>query len=168
MIRQSPGDVLEICFEDRWICLVVVTKIFMFGGNIVYVFHGDGSRIEGFAPSPELPGFNICTDFILPKREGQVNRITRVPDPMAYLVSNLVKSCHEHELGQTAKRWFLSKVQDPNTTYKTVRRLSKTQAMAMDSGMYSFDLTVEKALAGYTPDKNPFIGSKRGLLWFLP
>jgi len=38
MIRQQLGDLLEICFEDRYYYLVVLTKIVMFGGNIVFAF----------------------------------------------------------------------------------------------------------------------------------
>jgi len=166
MISQRPGDVLEVRYEGSWCYLVVVTRIFMFGGNVVYAFHSDGSRIENFEPNPDLSGFNICTDLLLPKKEGEVNRIGKVDDPIRYRVSDLIKDCHEHVPGQIAKRWFLSRFDNLGGGDKIVRSLSKRQALAMDSGMYSFDLVVEKILSSYTPDKNPFIGKTRSLFRF--
>lgn len=163
MIQQRPGDVLEIGFEGKWFYLVVVTKIFRFGGNIVYAFHGDGSRISNFEPSPRKAGFNICTDLLLPKKEGEVRRIGKVADPNQYLVVNLTKSCHEHRPGMKAREWWLATIDPPEEFVKQVSRLSQTEALAMDSGMSSFDLAAEKMMAGYSPDKNPFIARRRFL-----
>ena len=70
MIHQQPGDLLEIEFEGRWYYLVVLTKIVMFGGNIVFAFHGDGSQRSLDSLTGTAPGFNICTDLLLPKKQG--------------------------------------------------------------------------------------------------
>tara|TARA_R110001592_G_scaffold358929_2_gene664516 strand:- start:6555 stop:7058 length:504 start_codon:yes stop_codon:yes gene_type:complete len=157
MIQQRPGDVLEIYFEEKWYYLTVVTKIYMFGGNIVYAFHGDGSKVDGFLASPINPGFNICTDLLLPKKNGIVKRIGKVEDPLEYLVINLQKQCAEHRLGMKAKEWWLSSIDPPGENVTRTKRLANKQELAMDSGMYSFDLATSKILEHYTPDKNPFI-----------
>ncbi len=165
MIQQRPGDVLEVFYEDNWYYLVVITKIFMFGGNIVYAFHGDGKKIDDFVPSTEKSGFNICTDLLLPKKEGIVKRIGKVEDPAKYLVINLIKGCHEHRKGMKAKEWWLYTVDPPRKHVARVSRLTKRESLAMDSGMFAFDLTAKKIHENYTPDQNPFIerGVFRGL-----
>lgn len=163
MIQQRPGDILEIGFEGKWYYLVVVTKIVMFGGNIVYAFHGDGSRIEHFEPTPKKAGFNICTDLLLPKKEGEVRRIGKVEDANEYLVLNLMKGCHEHRPGMKAREWWLYTIDPPQEFVKRVSRLSRTEELAMDRAMTSFDLAAEKIIARYSPEKNPFIERRRFL-----
>ena len=157
MISQRPGDVLEVFYEDSWYYLVVITKIFAFGGNIIYAFHGDGEKLDGFVASPELSGFNICTDLLHPKKEGVVKRIGKVECPEDYLVTNLIKSCSEYRKGKKAKEWWLCTVEPPRKHVARVTRLTKKQSMAMDSGMFDFDLTASKIRESYTPNKNPFI-----------
>jgi|TARA_R110001599_G_scaffold352451_3_gene587351 hypothetical protein len=163
MIQQRPGDILEVEYEDKFYYLVVVTKIFMFGGNIVYAFHGSGSKIDNFCASARLDGFNICTDLLLPKKEGSVTRIGKVDDPKEFLTSSLIKGCHEHRPGKTAEEWWISTVDSPSEYIARVKSLTLEQSKAMDSGMYSFDLTAKKILESYTPNKNMFIKKRRGI-----
>ena len=167
MIKQRPGDVLEIEYEDKFYYLVVVTKILMFGGNIVYAFHGNGSQIDGFNASLKLAGFNICTDLLLPKKEGSVTRIGKVDAPKEYLTSKLIKGCHEKKPGKTAKEWWISTVDNPLEEIARVKHLSLKQSRAMDSGVYSFDLTARKILEHYTPENNIFIKKRNWVFDFL-
>lgn len=157
MIQQRPGDVLEIAFEDRWYYLVVITKIVWFGGNIIYAFHSDGKKRHDFVASQNLSGFNICTDLLLPKKEGIVKRIGKVEDVKKYLVSNLIKACQEYRPGYKATEWWISTIDNPSENIARVKKMSKEQAIAMDNGTSSFDLVTKKIIDGYTPDKNPFI-----------
>jgi hypothetical protein len=129
----------------------------MFGGNIVYAFHGDGTRKKAFEPCPQKSGFNICTDLLLPKKEGKVRRIARVETPKDYLVSDLVKGCNEYRPGKKAKEWWVKSIYDLNSKEIRIKKLNKKQKLAMDSNTYSFDLVVEKIEAKYTPDQNPYI-----------
>ena len=163
MIQQRPGDVLEIEFENRFYYLVVVTKIFMFGGNIVYAFHGTGEQIENFSWFPSKSGFNTCTDLLMPKKQGVVKKIGTVENPKDYLISNYIKGCHEHRPGKTASEWWISTVENPTTYVARVKNLSEEYSKAMDSGTHSFDLTANKILTAYTSDKNPFIKPKRNV-----
>ena len=163
MIQQRPGDVLEIQYESGWYYFVVVTKVFRFGGNIVYAFHGNGARNVDFSASTEKAGFNICTDLLLPKKEDAVERIGKVTEPEEYLVSNYVKSCHERRPGYKAKEWWLSTISEPDKPAKRMKYLSAKQRLAMDSGVFSFDLAVNKIKESYTPDKNQFISRWAGL-----
>ena len=157
MIQQRPGDVLEIHFEKKWYYLVVITKIVMFGGSIVYAFHGNGGKNDGFIASPDIPGFNICTDLLMPKKEGDLSRIGKIDDTKKYLVSKYIKACNEYRTGYKAKEWWISTIENPSNYIARVKRLSQEHALAMDSGVFAFDLTAEKILQSYTPDQNPFI-----------
>ena len=157
MIQQRPGDVLEIYFEKKWYYLVVITKIIMFGGNVVYAFHGNGEKIDRFIANPNIPGFNICTDLLMPKKEGVVNRIGKIDDLKNYILSKYIKGCNEYRPGCKAEEWWISTIENPSDDIARVKSLSKEHAMAMDDGVFSFDLTAQKILTGYTPDQNPFI-----------
>jgi hypothetical protein len=75
MIQQHVGDFLEILYADAYSYAVVLSKIVMFGGNIVFAFHSDGGKHQIQELSSSDAGFNICTDLLLPKRNGQVTQI---------------------------------------------------------------------------------------------
>ena len=46
MIRQQVGDVLEIEYEGRCFYVVILTRIVMFGGNVVFAYHNDGQKMS--------------------------------------------------------------------------------------------------------------------------
>jgi hypothetical protein len=154
MIRQQVGDVLEIEFEGRWFYLIVITKIVMFGGNIVYAFHNDGQRMDLKNLLTIDSGFNICTDLLWPKREGWVRRIGKVARPEDYLKTELVKGTFETRQDKKAKLWYIYHINDLRNHIARVRRLSKIQKKAMDHGTHSFDIVAHKIMERYTPDQD--------------
>ena len=85
MIRQAPGDLLEIQFEGKFYYVVVLTKIVMFGGNIIFAFHGDGRQRPSDILTEHDSGFNICTDLLLAKKQGTVRRLRSFPDVSGFL-----------------------------------------------------------------------------------
>jgi len=157
MIQQRPGDLLEIEFEGGFFYLVVLTRIVMFGGNIVFAFHGDGSRRDAASLKPTASGFNICTDLLLPKRLGCVGRLTTLGDVSAFWRTRLVKSTSEYRLGHKAQVWFIFGVDDLQTPIERCESMPPEFASAMDGGMHAFDLVVEKMRTAYTPEQNPFL-----------
>jgi len=157
MIQQQPGDLLEIEFEGKLYYLVVLTKIVMFGGNIVFAFHSDGSQRSPDCLTPAALGFNICTDLLLPKKQGAVRRLSRFPDTSAFWRTRLVKSTSEHRLGHKAREWYIYSVDDLRNHVERRSSMPPEFAEAMDGGMHSFDLVASKILEGYTPSKNPFL-----------
>jgi hypothetical protein len=155
VIRQGPGDLLEIEYEERWYYLLVLTKIVIFGGNIVFAFHGAGDRQEPDSLREYDPGFNVCTDLLMPKKEGTVTRLRRVEDLSPFWRTRLVKGTNEWRPGHKAEEWFLYDVDDLRHAIDRTRTMPPRYAEAMDDGVTSFDLVAEKILAGYTPDQNP-------------
>jgi hypothetical protein len=149
MIQQQIGDVLEIQFEGHWYYLVVLTKVVMFGGNIVFVFHNDGQKRCYEELRESDAGFNICTDLLGVKRDGLVKRIGKVEDLERYFKSAYCKGTFTHRKGVKAETWFIYRLDDLRTPVKQVK--------AMDRGTYSFDLVAEKVLQRYTPDQNEHI-----------
>ena len=157
MIQQQPGDLLEIEFEGKFYYLVVLTKIVMFGGNIVFAFHGDGSHRNPDALSAASPGFNICTDLRLPKRQGVVRRLGRFADTSAFWRTRLAKATTEYRPGHKAKEWYIYSVDDLRNHIERRTCMPPKYGEAMDCSMSSFDLVASKILEGYTPSKNPFL-----------
>jgi hypothetical protein len=154
MIRQQVGDVLEINYEGNWFYVIVLTKIAMFGGNIVFAFHNDGLKMELEELLELEDGFNICTDLILPKREDRVRRIGKVEETKKYFKTVYMKGTWTHKPGEKAKQWFIYHIDDLRNSVTRVRRLSKKFKKAMDYATYPFDLVSNKILERYTPDKD--------------
>lgn len=157
MIQQRPGDLLEIIFEGNFYYVVVLTKIVQFGGNIVFAYHTDGKE----KPLDELlkfkRGFNICTDLLMPKKEGNIKRIHRFDKFSEFWMSKFVKSCHRQPNGVRAKKWYIHALEEDGTRTEIgeFHRLRKKYRTAMDSGTSSFDLVAEKILRQYSPDQHP-------------
>ncbi len=155
MIQQQVGDLLEVEEGHKYVYVVVLTKVVMFGGNILFAFHTDGSRRDVRALTPSSSGFNICADLLLPKREGRLERLHRFEDVAGFWRTRFTKYTHEHRLGVKAKEWFIRDIHDLNgPDVARVAQLSQEYREAMDSGCHSFDLVAEKAWGGYTPDRN--------------
>jgi hypothetical protein len=157
MIHQRPGDLLEIEFEGKFYYLVVLTKIVMFGGNIVFAFHGNGSQRNSDSLTEAAPGFNICTDLLLPKKRGAVRRLHRFSDVSAFWRTRLAKATSEYRLGHKAKEWYIYSVDDLRNHIERRSFMPPEYAEALDRVMYSFDLVASKILEGYTPSRNRFL-----------
>jgi len=160
MIRQKVGDFLEIYFEDKYYYIVVLTKIVMFGGNIVFAFHTDGSKQDttSLLHSKKLLGFNICTDLLLAKKQGEVIRLMKLNDISKFWMSKYAKADHSLvQRGERAKKWYIYDVNDWGYPIKVKKWMTKKYKMAMDMSLCSFDVTANKILAKYTPDQNEFL-----------
>ena len=157
MIQQQPGDLLEIEFEGKFYYLVVLTKIVMFGGNIVFAFHGEGSQRSPDSLTPTTPGFNICTDLLLPKKQGVVRRLRRCEDTSTFWRTRFVKSTSEYRPGHKAREWYIYNVDDLRNHIERRSSMPPEYAEAIDGGMHSFDLVASKILEGYTPINNRFL-----------
>jgi hypothetical protein len=167
MIRQQVGDLLEIQYEGKYYYVVVLTKIVMFGGNIVFAHHTDGERKRADELLRHREGFNVCTDLLLPKKEGVVTRLHRYDDTAEFWLTKYAKYTHEYRLGHKATEWFIYQIDDLGTEIARVQRMPPEYREAMDSAMSSFDLVAEMILEGYTPDQNPFLERTGGLAdWF--
>jgi hypothetical protein len=157
MINQRVGDLLEIQFEQRWYYVVVLTRVVMFGGNIVFAFHTSGEKKTLEELLQSYDGFNICTDLGYAKKSGLVQRLHKFKDVQPYFKTRLIKSCHpgrkEAPL-EKAGLWFIASISEPGTWLLRTEVLDIEQRSAMDGGCSSFDLTAAKILAQYTPDKN--------------
>ena len=112
MIQQRVGDLLQVEDGDKYFYVVVLTKVVMFGGNILFAFHNDGAQRPVRSLTPESSGFNICADLLLPKREGRATRLHRFEDPTPFWRTKFAKTTHEHRLGVKAKEWFIYNIQD--------------------------------------------------------
>jgi hypothetical protein len=157
MIHQRIGDLLEIEEGGKYFYVVVLTKVVMFGGNILFAFHNEGKKRALGSLVPDSSGFNICADLLLPKREGRVARLSRYEDVTGFWRSKFVKATNEYRPGVKAKEWFIKHIDDLTHHIARVAELTPEHRKAMDSGCHSFDLVAAKVLARYTPDQNEHI-----------
>jgi len=160
MIRQQVGDFLEIYFEDKYYYIIVLTKIVMFGGNVVFAFHTDGTKQDAtrLLNSNKQLGFNACTDLLLAKKQGDVSRITKLDDVSRFWISKYAKAHHSLvQRDEKAKKWYIYDVNDWENHIKVKKWMTKKYKMAMDMTSCGFDVTAKKILAKYTPDQNEFL-----------
>lgn len=157
MIQQKIGDLLEIDEGGRYFYVVVLTKVVMFGGNILFVFHNDGKKRQLSSLAPDSSGFNICADLLMPKRERRVHRLHRYEDVTGFWRSEYAKGTNEYRPGAKAKEWFVYSINDLAHHIARVAKLTPKYRNAMDTGCHSFDLVAAKVLARYTPDQNEHI-----------
>lgn len=80
MIQLRPGDLIAVRKEAVYILFALLTKQILFGGHWSFVYHHarrtvpiPGQKIGG-------SGFNAAVDFIVPKREDRVVRVSRDND----------------------------------------------------------------------------------------
>lgn len=79
MIQISPGDLIAIEHERRFFYAIVLTRIFMFGGQVVYAFHRtttDLETAERFLQG-KGDGFHFIADFIDAKYKSAIYRLAR-------------------------------------------------------------------------------------------
>ena len=154
MIQQRVGDLLEIHFENRYFYVLVLTKIVMFGGNIVFAFHGDGRKRSAEHLLAHGSGFNVCIDLLMAKKQGSVRRLTRISELDRFWKSRLVKGTNEIRPGVKAREWWIFRVEDLENHIDRTSYMPERYRKAMDDGTFSFDLAAKMMLEGYTPDKN--------------
>ena len=71
MIQIRAGDLLKISLDEHEVFFAILTKKVLFGGTWCYVFHSTPTdRLS------ESPGFNAFVDFLVPKRQGRVARLS--------------------------------------------------------------------------------------------
>ena len=154
MIRQQPGDLLEIEHVGNYFYIVVLTRITMFGGNIVFAWHNDGQRRDLESLQTDRTGFNACTDLIEPKREGKVTRIHHFSDTSDFWLTKYAKGANVFRKGEKARLWFLYEITDLTKEIGRYEKLPDEYRSAMDKMTSSFGIIASKIMARYTPDQN--------------
>ncbi len=154
MIQQQVGDLLEVEEGGRFVYVVVLTRIVMFGGNVLFAFHTGGERREAESLALDHPGFNVCADLLTPKKQGRVSRLRRYSDVDRFWRTRFVKATAEYRPGVKARLWFIYSVDRMDEHFAQMDGLPDEYRAAMDGGCHSFDLVADKVLTGYTPDQN--------------
>ena len=77
MIQLRPGDLIAVRKEDAHVLFAILTKQILFGGHWSFVFHSSRKTLHLAQDEIIGSGFNAVVDFIVPKRENRVIRISR-------------------------------------------------------------------------------------------
>ncbi len=157
MIRQQVGDVLEIHYEGNWFYIVVLTKIVMFGGNIIFAFHNRGKKLSYDELLKSRKGFNVVADLILAKREGIVQRIGKVEAVDHYFTTKYMRGSWTDKEGKHRGDWSIYKISDPRKHIAEVKRLSGKYKNAMDRVTYPFSAVARMVLGNYKPNKDNYL-----------
>ena len=141
MIQQHVGDLLEVKVGRKYYYVVVLTKIALFGGNILFAFHNDGKKRKPEHLTPDQAGFNICADLLHPKRDGRVERLLTYDSVKGFWRTKHVKGTNTWQAGVKAEVWFINTMSRLGGSGLECRgELTQKQREAMDSGCHSFDV----------------------------
>jgi hypothetical protein len=80
MRQIRTGDLIAVRDGNTAVLFAILTKQILFGGHWSYVFHGNRKSTEVSSSAAAGLGFNAAVDFIVPKRENRVVRISRAND----------------------------------------------------------------------------------------
>ena len=80
MLQLRPGDLIAVEKDGSRIFFAILTRQILFGGHWSFVFHGSLESLPSSGGSVASSGFNAVVDFIVPKRENRVVRISRGND----------------------------------------------------------------------------------------
>jgi hypothetical protein len=163
MIQQKPNDFLEIYYEDNYYYLVVLTKIVLFGGNIVFGFHGDGSKKNPteLLEEENPKGFNCCTDLLTAKKFGEVRRIEKLEDVSRFWRTKYAKSpIGAIEWGDRVKGWYIYSIHNLQKVRKVKFFMTKKYKEAMENECAGFGAYVQLVQSGFTPDQSLWLKKK--------
>lgn len=91
MIQLRPGDLVAVRKGDLHVVFAILTGQILFGGHWSFVFHGARKALPLEQDEIRGPGFNAVVDFIVPKREQRVSRISRGNDLSSLMGPELLK-----------------------------------------------------------------------------
>lgn len=80
MQRILPNDLVAVEVDGAFYLFAILTKQILFGGHWVFVFHGARNVLPSAEEKITGSGYNAAVDFIGPKREGRVFRVSRGND----------------------------------------------------------------------------------------
>lgn len=160
MIHQRPHDLLEIYLDGQYYYLVVLTKIVLFGGNIVFGFHGDGTKqdSEDLLLQQQPTGFNCCVDLLYAKKHGEVKRIAAITVPERYWLTKFAKS--PIKLGDSGDRvwgWKIYSIHDLQKVKKLKFIVGKKYKQAMDNSCAGFGFYTQLVERKYLLGQSVFL-----------
>lgn len=77
MIQLRAGDLIAVRKDEAHVLFAILTKQILFGGHWSFVFHRPRKTAPSDYDRAIGAGFNAVVDFIVPKRESRVVRISR-------------------------------------------------------------------------------------------
>ena len=120
MIRISSGDLLQISSNGKFYYALVLDKIKLFGGQLVFAFYQTGNEpllVEQILANP-FEGFFETVDFIWAKRENRLERTSKNLN-IADWNNRVSFFKNSHALKEKAKEWWIY-----NREHRQVKRTS--------------------------------------------
>lgn len=106
MIQLRPGDLVAVRKDSAYFLFAILTKQILFGGHWSFAFHGSRPTAPSEANRSDGAGFNAAVDFIIPKREERIVRVSRGNDFSLLLGPELLQQQpHKGEVNYRIWRW---------------------------------------------------------------
>ncbi len=113
MLQIRAGDFIAVADGDSAVLFAVLTKQVLFGGHWSYVFHGVRPLTAVSNIQASGTGFNAAVDFITPKRENRIIRISRDNDFSSLMGSELLQQePAKGEVNYMMWRWLNGRRED--------------------------------------------------------
>ena len=155
MIRPTTGDLLAVKLNNRYYFALVLSKIKLFGGHFVYVFH---KTSEQLLPPEELlnnnpPGFHDFVDFNWSNREGRLDRIATKQNIQPFETITRLKATNT--IKGKATLWFIYDM--------SFKEIKKTSSLSSQEKAYPLFHRIDDYLMckridqAWLPEKDPRI-----------
>lgn len=151
MIRQQVGDLLEVELDGEFFYLVVLSKLVLFGGNIVFAYYTDGKMIELKDLDDNSNGFLVCSDLLYAKQNGNVRRLKKLNDLSIYWKTNFAKLLQHDQDGDF---WLVYDIHDLENEVNEFRKLPEEYYTAMDHETAGIGVLFQKIKMRYSPELN--------------
>lgn len=125
MKQLKPGDVVAFKLNENYCYAIILSKIIMFGANLVYAFPFATKEIIELNEllSSKQKGFNAIVDFILAKRENRITKLGDINNYLAFKLHKYFKGCHE--INTKSHNWFI--YDDNNQIAKRTSQLTSEE-----------------------------------------
>ena len=77
MLHIRAGDLVAVEKGGLYVLAAILSKQALFGGHWTFVFHGTRPDPHSAATTECRTGFNAAVDFLIPKRDGRIIRVSQ-------------------------------------------------------------------------------------------
>lgn len=155
MISLRPGNIIAFEFDNKYYYCLILTKIILFGGNLVYSFHLSSDKLLTLDDllKRKPPGFNAIVDFIFAKQEKRLHTVGTIKDYKDYWKYKFFKLTST--ITGQAKSW---EVYDANLkSIKNVEKLSEEEKKYPNLSRIDDSVLVSLVNNKWRPETDPRI-----------
>ena len=132
MIQLRLGDVIAFKSDDKYYYAIIITKIILFGGNLIYTFHLKTNKLLSMEEviGSKNNGFTAIVDFIFAKKEDRIVKVGHISDYERYWEKRFFKQSNDVwklilKKKELPKIWYI--YDEKGNEVKKVKRLMQEE-----------------------------------------